>query len=185
MDYNRKLTSTRGDLTLTRAAHVLKEPKRQGGKSKSGRDKDSGDKNYVPGQKSTDTGGTASTAAREKMVKYALAQSGKAYVWGGNGPNGYDCSGLVQAASRAAGKTLTKPAASQWAACRNAGKTISVSAALKIRGALLFRIGVGDYNHVAISLGNGSTVEARGTGYGCGVFGHASSQGWTGAALWV
>ncbi|GAB3867398.1 hypothetical protein GCM10028801_41300 [Nocardioides maradonensis] len=183
--FTRRLSSTNGTLELTRARHVLKEPKAQS--SGRGRNKghDSGDPNYVPGQNGSDTGGRASNPARERMVRFALAQKGKAYVWGGNGPDGYDCSGLVQAATRAAGKTLGKPAASQWATCKAAGKTIPVHEALKIRGALLFRIGVGDYNHVVISLGNGTTVEARGTGYGCGVFGGAASRGWTGAALWV
>lgn len=183
-EVDQTLTSSRGTVTLTRERHVLAEPKRQGGAKKSSQDRDSGDPDYLPGQGGKDSGGKASTAAREKMVQFALAQSGKPYAWGGSGPAAYDCSGLVQAATRAAGKTLGKPAASQWATCKAAGKTISVRQALGIRGALLFRIG-GEYNHVAISLGNGSTVEARGTGYGCGVFGNAANQGWTGAALWL
>lgn len=36
-------------------------------------------------------------------VAYALAQVGKAYVWGAAGPNAYDCSGLTMAAWGAAG----------------------------------------------------------------------------------
>ncbi|XBB66870.1 NlpC/P60 family protein [Nocardioides sp. WV_118_6] len=182
---SRALTTTRTEVELTRARHVLKEPKAEkkgrGGR-KSNRDK--GDPDYLPGQGGDDSGGRAGNGARERMVRFALAQNGKAYVWGGNGPNGYDCSGLVQAATRAAGKTLGKPVSSQWATVRSAGKTIPVSQALRTRGALLFRLG-GEFNHVAISLGNGTTVEARGTGYGCGVFGNAGSRGWTGAALWV
>ncbi|NGZ99389.1 C40 family peptidase [Nocardioides sp. W3-2-3] len=173
-------------LELVRERKVLKEPKATGGgrgRKKSSREK--GDPDYLPGQGGKGGGGRAGNAARERMVQFALAQNGKPYVWGGNGPGGYDCSGLVQAASRAAGKTLGKPAASQWATCRSAGKTISIRDALGIRGALLFRIGSGEYNHVAISLGNGSTVEARGRAYGCGVFGGAAGRGWTGAALWL
>ena len=119
------------------------------------------------------------------MVQYALAQNGKPYGWGDSGPGSFDCSGLVQEATRHAGKTLGKPSASQWATCRAAGREISVRQALGIRGALLFRIGVGSTNHVAISLGNGSTVEARGSAYGCGVFGGAASRTWTSAALWI
>jgi hypothetical protein len=180
-DFTRKLTSSRGDLNLTRKTHVLKEPKKQ----RDGGARDSGDKDYLPGQDGADGGGTAANPARERMVRFALAQNGKPYTWGGSGPGSYDCSGLVQEASRAGGHVLPKPSASQWSACVNAGKTISVKAALGIRGALLFRIGVGDYNHVAISLGNGSTVEARGSAYGCGVFGGAAGGGWTGAALWL
>lgn len=182
---NRKLTSSRGDLTLVRKTHVLKEPKHQGG-AKSSKDKDSGDPGFVPGQTGADTGGTAATAARERMVNYALAQRGKPYVWGKSGPGSFDCSGLVQAATAAAGHTLGKPAASQWAACVRAGKTIPVSQALGIRGALLFRIGGGEYNHVVINLGDHvNTVQAKGHAYGCGVFADAATGGWTGAALWA
>lgn len=185
-EVTRGLTSTRAALRLVRSRHALKEPKREKPVG------DGGDPDNVPGQGSpgaTATAGGAGTAAagnagRERMVQFALAQAGDAYVWGGNGPDGWDCSGLVQLATAAGGRTLTKPSASQWAACQAAGKVISVSSALGIRGALLFRIG-GEYNHVAISLGNGSTIEARGTAYGTGVFGGASGGGWTGAALWI
>jgi cell wall-associated NlpC family hydrolase len=36
----------------------------------------------------------------------ALAQRGKPYVWGGDGPRSYDCSGLVQYAMRRVGVSL-------------------------------------------------------------------------------
>src|SRR3954467_10501775 len=48
----------------------------------------------------------APTAATQTAVDTALAQVGKPYVWGGAGPNSYDCSGLVQYAYRAAGISL-------------------------------------------------------------------------------
>lgn len=177
-EVDQRLTTTRCDLTLTRKTHTLKEPKRQGAGER-------GDQDYLPGQGGDAAGGTAGNAAREKMVQFALAQAGDSYVWGGNGPSGWDCSGLVQGATAHAGKPLGKPSASQWATCVAQGRTIPVKTALGTRGALLFRIGVGEFNHVAISLGNGSTIEARGTGYGVGVFGNAAGQGWTGAALWL
>lgn len=182
-DFDRPVTSTRATLTLTRKTHVLAEPKKQSNDTGPS-DKDSGDPNYIPGQTAVDTGGKAANAARQKMVDFALAQSGKPYVWGASGPGSYDCSGLVQAATAAAGKTLAKPSSSQWSTCVREGKTISVQQALGIRGALLF-IQTSDEHHVAISLGNGTTVQAKGTAYGCGVFGNAANGGWTGAALWV
>jgi cell wall-associated NlpC family hydrolase len=40
--------------------------------------------------------------------RYALRQRGKPYLWGGTGPTGYDCSGLVYAAYRAAGMNLPR-----------------------------------------------------------------------------
>jgi cell wall-associated NlpC family hydrolase len=52
----------------------------------------------------------AATAAHETAAKmrlsvwrYALRQRGKPYVYGDTGPRGFDCSGLVYAAYRAAG----------------------------------------------------------------------------------
>jgi cell wall-associated NlpC family hydrolase len=47
----------------------------------------------------------APTAAR-LAVTFALAQLGKPYLWGGTGPDRFDCSGLTQAAWRAAGYQL-------------------------------------------------------------------------------
>lgn len=181
-EMSQPITSPRGTVTATRRQKALKEPKAE--KTNKGKG-DAGDLDFVPTASGAAGGGVAANAAREKMVRFALAQVGKDYVWGASGPNAYDCSGLVQAATAHAGKVLGKPSASQWGTCRAAGRTISIESALKIRGALLFRVGVGATNHVAISLGNGSTVEARGRAYGCGVFGNAANQGYTGAALWL
>ena len=48
-------------------------------------------------------------------VQWALAQIGTPYVWGGESPGvGFDCSGLVQAAFRAAGVALPRVAQDQY-----------------------------------------------------------------------
>ncbi|WP_163870143.1 hypothetical protein [Myxococcus eversor] len=49
--------------------------------------------------------------------------------------------------------------------------------ALRTRGALLYRPG-----HVAISLGDRRTIEARGSAYGVNIF-SANGRGWTSGAL--
>ena len=47
---------------------------------------------------------TAATPRRpSKALAFARAQIGKPYVWGATGPGSYDCSGLTQAAWKAAG----------------------------------------------------------------------------------
>ncbi|BBH17507.1 hypothetical protein Back2_17940 [Nocardioides baekrokdamisoli] len=179
------VTTNRGHATLTRGPHVLDEPTLRPGTIPNSRDSDSGDTDYLPGQTATDLGGVVDGAARARLVAFALRQVGKPYQWGATGPGGFDCSGLIAAAAAAAGKPVERPAAAQWIACEAAGATIPVAQALQIRGALLFRIVAGGPNHVAISLGNDLTVDARGPGYGVDVFTNAALQGWTGAALWV
>ncbi|WP_443077184.1 C40 family peptidase [Streptomyces sp. SP18CS02] len=53
--------------------------------------------------------GTGSRSAKaDKVLAFARAQVGKPYVWGATGPSSYDCSGLTQAAWRAAGVELPR-----------------------------------------------------------------------------
>ena len=57
-------------------------------------------------------------AAQSARVKTALAyarkQLGKPYVWGAEGPNAFDCSGLVMAAWKAAGVSIPRTTFVQW-----------------------------------------------------------------------
>jgi len=46
-------------------------------------------------------------------VRFAVAQVGKPYVWGGLGPNGYDCSGLTLKAWAAAGVAIPRTSQTQ------------------------------------------------------------------------
>ncbi|MEU6644331.1 C40 family peptidase [Saccharomonospora sp. NPDC046836] len=48
-----------------------------------------------------------------QVVRFALAQLGKAYAWGATGPDAYDCSGLVLAAYSAAGIGLPRTSTAQ------------------------------------------------------------------------
>ncbi|MFB7618389.1 C40 family peptidase [Kitasatospora sp. NPDC056181] len=93
----------------------------------------------------------------EAAIDYALAQLGKPYVWGGNGPSGFDCSGLVQQAYRRSGISLPRVADDQYAA------TTPIGAGQLRRGDLLFWSDSGrasGIHHVGIYLGGGKFVEA-------------------------
>lgn len=54
--------------------------------------------------------GAAGTA-----ISYARQQLGKPYIWGGTGPDGYDCSGLVMMAYQSAGVSVPRTSQDQWA----------------------------------------------------------------------
>jgi cell wall-associated NlpC family hydrolase len=56
----------------------------------------------------------APSQAIATVLKAALAQVGKPYGWGADGPNAYDCSGLTMAAWRRAGVHLPHSAAAQY-----------------------------------------------------------------------
>ncbi|MEU8921234.1 C40 family peptidase [Kitasatospora sp. NPDC048545] len=107
------------------------------------------------GRPSSDT--APAPGSRETAVDYALAQLGKPYVWGGDGPSGYDCSGLVQQAFRRAGISLPRVADDQYAA------TTPITAGQLRRGDLVFWSDSGrasGIHHVGIYLGGGTFVEA-------------------------
>ncbi|WP_431982622.1 NlpC/P60 family protein [Streptomyces qinglanensis] len=60
-----------------------------------------------------ETPGPAPVGRAARAVSFARSALGKPYVWGGTGPSGYDCSGLTQAAWRAAGVSLPRTTYSQ------------------------------------------------------------------------
>jgi cell wall-associated NlpC family hydrolase len=99
----------------------------------------------------TYTGPTSTQA--DQAVAFAFKQLGCPYVYGGTGPcaDGFDCSGLVQAAWASAGLAIPRDSYSQWAALQH----ISVSALEP--GDILFYNGIG---HVAIYVGGGMFIDA-------------------------
>ena len=77
-------------------------------------------------------------------------------------PKAFDCAELSEWGLAQVGVPFVDGSANQ---CRKA-RTISVATALKLPGALLFREKSGQVYHVAVSLGNGYVVEAKGKRYG-------------------
>jgi cell wall-associated NlpC family hydrolase len=103
-------------------------------------------------------GAGAAGSAAQQAVRYALAQLGKPYVWAAEGPNAFDCSGLVQAAYGSAGVALPRTARPQYRA------TTPVAISTLLPGDLLFfATNKSDWNtihHVAIYIGKGKMVHA-------------------------
>ncbi|MEZ3177498.1 C40 family peptidase [Streptomyces pimonensis] len=100
---------------------------------------------------STPTDSSYATKA-ERALAFARAQIGKPYVWGATGPGSYDCSGLIQAAWKAAGITLPRTTYDQV----DAGTTVPVSQARP--GDLVFFYD--DITHVGLYIGNGMMIHA-------------------------
>ena len=92
-------------------------------------------------------------------VEMAKQQVGKPYVYGGSGPDVFDCSGLVAFAWRAAGVGLSHSAQSQYS--ETARVPIS---ALQPGDLLFFGSSTGSIHHDAIYVGGGTMVEASHTG---------------------
>jgi NlpC/P60 family len=89
-------------------------------------------------------------------VAFARDQLGKPYRWGAGGPGAYDCSGLTWASWRAAGVTIPRTAAGQLAALPR------VRGQLHPGDLLIYRTDGPSRRHVAIVVGAGRMVEARG-----------------------
>ncbi|MDY5592852.1 NlpC/P60 family protein [Limosilactobacillus reuteri] len=89
----------------------------------------------------------------DAKVNRALSQRGVPYVWGGNTPAGFDCSGLVQWAYGLGSAYRT----TYQQATLGAHKRDVMNAP---KGSLLFFGSDGAPYHVAISLGNGTYVHA-------------------------
>ncbi|MCX4972011.1 NlpC/P60 family protein [Streptomyces sp. NBC_00554] len=85
-------------------------------------------------------------------VSYAYAKLGSPYVWGATGPDAFDCSGLSQAAYRAAGIALPRTTYAQI----NAGRRVSRSE-LAPGDLVFFYSGI---SHVGIYVGNGQMIHA-------------------------
>ncbi|KAB2343115.1 hypothetical protein F8566_35750 [Actinomadura rudentiformis] len=111
-----------------------------------------------PDKPSSGGGGTykgpASGSARVAL-NFAYSKLGTPYVYGGTGPNGYDCSGLTMRAWEAAGVNITRTTNSQYAATKRIAKSD-----LQPGDLVFFR----NLGHVGLYVGNGKMLHAPRTG---------------------
>ena len=107
--------------------------------------------------------------------------------WNGHAPwppRYLDCSGLVTAVGQRLdlGIGRVHGSSNQWAYCARYGQRVTAAEAATTPGLLCFRVGVTPVNHVAVTLGENKTMEARSshTSPQVGVFGAMTSRRWTG-----
>ena len=91
----------------------------------------------------------------EEVVDYAKTLLGKDYVYGGVGPNSFDCSGFTQYVYKKFGINLSHSASAQ----ANIGTTVSKSD-LQLGDMVFFSQGGSSIGHVGIFVGNNSFIHA-------------------------
>ncbi|TYL46214.1 hypothetical protein FXB39_14490 [Nocardioides sp. BGMRC 2183] len=91
-------------------------------------------------------------------IQYAMAQTGKAYVYGAAGPSAFDCSGLTMMAWAQAGVSLPHSSSAQY----SSGTRIAESQLAP--GDLVFYYS--PISHVGMYIGNGQIVHAANPGTG-------------------
>ena len=96
--------------------------------------------------------GGKGTSRGVRAVDFATAQLGKDYVWGAEGPDTYDCSGLTQKAWAAGGRSIPRTSQEQW---RQLPK---VSVERMRPGDLI--IYFKDASHVGMYVGDGAIIHA-------------------------
>ena len=98
----------------------------------------------------------------DRAVMFAFAQLGKPYIWGGNGPVGYDCSGLALASwENAAGTDFARVSDDQY---ETAGQPVALNA-LAAGDLVFWGSSQTDWTsvyHTAIYVGGDQIVEATG-----------------------
>ncbi|MEU9194828.1 C40 family peptidase [Streptomyces hundungensis] len=98
----------------------------------------------------------APTSKAAEALAFARAQLGKPYVWGATGPASYDCSGLTQAAWKAAGVDLPR---TTWDQVKTGSRVATTDLA---PGDLVFFYD--DISHVGMYIGNGMMIHAPHSG---------------------
>lgn len=94
----------------------------------------------------------------DRAAAIAMQQVGVPYRYGGQAPNGFDCSGLVHYAYLHAGKPVPRTTTQLWQ------HTETVSRSELQRGDLLFFAIDGKMQHVGMYIGNDQFVHAPSSG---------------------
>lgn len=97
-------------------------------------------------------GAVPSSARAAAAVAAARSALGRPYVWGANGPAGFDCSGLTQWSYAQAGVALPRTSQAQ----RYAGRQVPLSEA-RPGDLVVYR---SDASHVGMYMGNGQVIHA-------------------------
>jgi peptidoglycan DL-endopeptidase CwlO len=96
-------------------------------------------------------------------ISFARAQIGKPYLWGGTGPDAFDCSGLMMIAYRAAGVNIPRTSEDQWTWGPR------VAPGHEEPGDLVFFAGsdgtTTSPGHVGLVIGHNQMLEAYATGF--------------------
>ncbi|MET9991210.1 NlpC/P60 family protein [Streptomyces mutabilis] len=140
------------ELAKQQAAERERQEREQAAQRESGAGSGSGSSSGGTGTTEPSAPDASYGTKAEKALAFARAQIGKPYVWGATGPGSYDCSGLTQAAWKAADVTLPRTTYDQV----NAGTTVPVSQAQP--GDLVFFYD--DLSHVGLYIGNGMMIHA-------------------------
>ncbi|MER6129244.1 NlpC/P60 family protein [Streptomyces sp. NPDC001795] len=98
------------------------------------------------------TGAAPPDARAAAALAAARSALGRPYVWGANGPGGFDCSGLMQWAYAQAGVGLPRTSQEQ----RYAGRQVPLSQA-RPGDLVVYR---SDASHVAMYVGDGQVIHA-------------------------
>jgi cell wall-associated NlpC family hydrolase len=117
---------------------------------------------------------TMSNAAVITAINFAQQQINKPYLFGGTGPDAFDCSGLVMMAYRASGINIPRTADEQY----HFGPQVAASAVSP--GDLVFFTGAdgtpGHPGHVGLVIGKNTMIEAYATGFPIRVSQFGTSQ---------
>ncbi|MFG3548578.1 NlpC/P60 family protein [Streptomyces sp. NPDC047725] len=100
----------------------------------------------------TGPGGVPASGRAAAALAAARSALGKPYIWGANGPSGFDCSGLIQWSYAQAGVGLPRTSQEQ----RYAGRRIPLSEA-RPGDLVAYR---DDASHIGMYAGNGQVIHA-------------------------